>query len=1563
MEKLLFDTFEGLSLTDRQKKIFSSVFVKRVILSKKSKTVTIYIESDHIIAFREIGLLEYTLNQNMEKTGFHAVIKEHFRLSEQYTPKNFWKEYQDSAFLLLKEKDILLFNMVYQGRADVEGNTFRLVCEDDALFRARNDRFIEAIQEIFRDKADFLVEASIEYSLPAQDRQPEGYEVFRRNSQGYYSSTYVKDYYKEKAEASAGHGQASGDWAEYAGQMPPDDALYYREDMPSEAVTGYEIPPDGAGTGLGASPDGAAMEFKLPSDGAMMGFEVPKETKQKEKKAEKKSVPEKKTVKKDFSGKRDFAGRGSYGKGKTKWGSGPVDEDCFYGRNCDGEITKIADIQGEIREVVIEGMVVSIEEREIRNEKVIFMFSISDFTDSIMAKIFLEKEELDLMHENIKKGKFLKLKGNPAYDTYSREITIASVKGIKPGTDTREKRMDLYEGRKRVELHAHTQMSEMDSVVPVRDFVKLAKSWGHKAVAITDHGVVQAFPDAAHEVSPDEDFKMIYGMEAYLVDDLIETVKHDKGQDFHGSFVVFDLETTGIGPKSNQIIEIGAVKIEDGVLGETFSTFVNPQRPIPYPVQKLTGIDDSMVSDARTIEEVLPEFINFCEGCVMVAHNAGFDMGFIEQKAEEQGIGTDYTVIDTVAVARALLPDLKRYKLDTVAKRLGVSLENHHRAVDDATATAEIFVKMIERLREKGIDNLTSLNEFSVPGEETVRKMPSYHAVILAKNETGRVNLYRLVSESHLKYFNRRPKLPKSLYLKWKEGLMIGSACEAGELYRALLEEKPEEEIDRLVKFYDYLEIQPLGNNAFMVRDEEKYPQIQDDNDLMEINRRIVELGEIYGKPVAATCDVHFINPEDEVYRRIIMAGKGFADADKQAPLYFRTTEEMLAEFQYLGPKKAEEVVIANTNLIADMIEKIEPCSPRKCPPEIENSDKDLRNICYNRAHEIYGPELPPVVTERLERELNSIISNGYAVMYIIAQKLVWKSNEDGYLVGSRGSVGSSFAATMSGITEINPLPAHYYCKKCHYYEFDSEELKAHSGNSACDLPDKICPQCGEMLEKEGHDIPFETFLGFKGNKEPDIDLNFSSEYQSNAHDYTEVIFGAGQTFRAGTVGTLAEKTAYGYVKRYCEEKNITKRSAEIERIAHGCEGVRRSTGQHPGGIVVLPVGEEIYTFTPVQHPANDMSTRIITTHFDYHKIDANLLKLDILGHQDPTMIRMLEDLTDVDAGKIRMDDKKVLSLFASTEALGITPEDIRGCTLGCLGLPEFGTPFVIGMLLDAKPKNFSDLVRISGLSHGTDVWLNNAQYFITEGYCTLSSAICTRDDIMTYLIHMGVENERSFKIMESVRKGKGVDESMEADMKACNVPDWYIESCRRIKYMFPKAHAAAYVMMALRVAYFKVYYPLAYYAAYFSIRATSFNYELMCMGRERLEYYMNDYQNRKNELSDKEKNTLEDMKIVQEMYARGFEFVKIDIYRSKANRFQIVDGKLMPSFATIDGLGDKAAEMIEDEAGRGAFLSREDFKNRCKVSAGTVDTMARLGLMGDLPHTNQISLLDFMEM
>ena len=890
--------------------------------------------------------------------------------------------------------------------------------------------------------------------------------------------------------------------------------------------------------------------------------------------------------------------------------------------------------------------------------------------------------------------------------------------------------------------------------------------------------------------------------------------------------------------------------------------------------------------------------------------------------------------------------------------------------MDDAGCTAEIFVKFIEMLKDRGVEDLEQLNRMSTLSADMIKKLPTNHIIIIAKNEVGRINLYRLVSWSHIDYFAKRPRIPKSVLSKFREGLLIGSACEAGELYQALLRGLPEADIIKIANFYDFMEIQPLGNNAFMLRDE-KSP-VKTEEDLKDLNRRIVKLGETLEKPVCGTCDVHFLNPEDEVYRRILMAGQGFSDADQQAPLYLRTTEEMLKEFDYLGPDKAEEVVITNTRMLADMCEKIAPVRPDKCPPVIEDSDQMLRDICYSKAHSMYGDPLPEIVVERLERELNSIISNGFAVMYIIAQKLVWKSVEDGYLVGSRGSVGSSFAATMAGITEVNPLSPHYYCPNCFYSDFESEEVRAYAGGCGYDMPDKLCPNCGKPLVKDGFDIPFETFLGFKGNKEPDIDLNFSGDYQSNAHKYTEVIFGEGQTYRAGTIGTLADKTAYGFVKNYYEEHGQGKRKCEIERILQGCTGIRRSTGQHPGGIIVLPLGQDINSFTPVQHPANDMTTDIITTHFDYHSIDHNLLKLDILGHDDPTIIKMLEELVEQLTGKpfkatdIPLDDQGVMKLFQDTSSLGITPDDIGGCPVGCLGIPEFGTDFVIQMVVDTKPKTLSDLIRISGLSHGTDVWLNNAQELIKSGKATISTAICTRDDIMTYLINKGMDSEESFTIMERVRKGlvaKGKCKDwpeFKKDMIEHGIPDWYIWSCEKIKYMFPKAHAAAYVMMAFRIAYCKVYYPLAYYAAYFSIRASAFSYELMCQGKEKLEFYMNDYKRRSDSLSKKEQDTLKDMKIVQEMYARGFEFLPLDIYRAKATKFQIIDGKLMPPLSSIEGMGDKAADAVEMAAADGPYLSKDDFRQRTKVSKTVIDFMADLGMFGDLPETNQLSLFDF---
>ena len=1296
------------------------------------------------------------------------------------------------------------------------------------------------------------------------------------------------------------------------------------------------------------------------------GAETAGEAQEKE---EEKGTNKKKNTEKNENQKKQSIDRNQTEKSGQRGGYSSfrkdTNPDVLYGRDFDGEAIPLEAITGEMGEVIIRGRVMDVETREIRNEKTILIFPVTDFTDSIVVKMFLRNEQVPEVTEGVKKGAFLKLRGVTTIDRFDSELTIGSVTGIKKIADFTNSRTDTSP-QKRVELHCHTKMSDMDGVTDAKALVKRAYEWGHKAIAITDHGVVQSFPEANHCfdawggcVPKDSDFKVLYGMEAYLVDDLKGMVTNGKGQTMDGEFVVFDIETTGFSPLTCKIIEIGAVRVEKGEITDRFSTFVNPQVPIPFRIEQLTGINDSMVMEAPTIQEVLPDFLAFCQGAVMVAHNADFDMSFIMENCRQQGLSDVFTYVDTVGMARFLLPALNRFKLDTVAKAVGVPLQNHHRAVDDAACTADIFVKFVKMLADRDIYDVDELNRQGAVSPDTVKKLPTYHAIILARNETGRVNLYKLVSKSHLKYYHRRPRVPKSVFLEHRDGLIIGSACEAGELYQALLRNAPEQEIARLVSFYDYLEIQPLGNNKFMIADE-KNDMVHSMEDLKELNRKIVKLGEQFQKPVVATCDVHFMDPEDEIYRRIIMAGSGFSDADDQAPLYLRTTEEMLEEFSYLGSEKAEEVVITNTNKIADMIEKISPIHPDKFPPVIENSDQNLKDICFDKAHEIYGETLPKIVEERLNKELNSIISNGYAVMYIIAQKLVWKSNEDGYLVGSRGSVGSSLAATMAGITEVNPLPPHYICPECKYSDFDSPEVKKYAGMAGCDMPDKVCPQCGHKMKKEGFDIPFETFLGFKGDKEPDIDLNFSGEYQGQAHRYTEVIFGKGQTFKAGTIGTLAEKTAFGYVKNYFEERGQHKRYCEINRIVQGCTGIRRTTGQHPGGIIVLPKGEEIEKFTPVQHPANDVNSDIITTHFDYHSIDGNLLKLDILGHDDPTMIRMLEDLTGISAKTVPLDDKAVMSLFAGTKALKINPEDIGGCKLGCLGIPEFGTDFAMQMLIDTKPKYFSDLVRIAGLSHGTDVWLGNAQVLIQEGKATISTAICTRDDIMIYLIGKGVESGLAFTIMESVRKGKGLRDEWIEEMKAHDVPDWYIWSCKLIKYMFPKAHAAAYVMMAYRIAWYKVFKPLAYYAAFFSIRATSFSYELMCMGRERLEYHMAEIRKKGDAASKKEQDTLKDMRIVQEMYARGFDFVPIDLYQAKAHRFQIIGDKLMPALDTIDGLGDKAADAVVEAAKEGKFLSKDDFRMRTKVSKTVIDLMDDLKLFGDIPNSNQMSLFDF---
>ena len=1498
MANAFLEVFPTLQLNHEMKGLLSEATVTKVASNRNRDFIRVYFDNTRLIPKRDIWRLEEDMRQQLfPNQKMQIKLMEHYRLSSQYTAKTLLDTYKESMLCEIKEYSLLLYNIFRKAEIRFEEDMqMTLILEDTLIARESQDELIEVLDKIIRERCGIQTKFDIQFV--------EKKESHYKKDTDHQIDLEVESIVRRTAAAKSEHEQEHAE----------------------DEMLGAVAKENEADTSKNQSPKEQSAKVAKTKSAADAGSRQ--------------------------NGKKGGVKKREYGLKRSD------NPDVFYGRDFDEEAVTIDTIQGEVGEVVIRGQIIDTDMRELRNgEKTIVKIVITDFTDTIAAKIFVKNEQRDELMEHLKKGNFIKIKGVTTMDKFDHEIGLSFLAGMKKIPDFTTPRLD-NSMEKRVELHCHTKMSDMDGVSDVKDIIKRAKSWGHKAIAITDHGAVQAFTDAYHSVSPEDDFKVIYGVEAYLVDDLKEIITNSKNQSLDDSYVVFDLETTGFSPNTCKIIEIGAVKVENGTITERFSEFVNPQVPIPFKIEELTGIRDDMVMGAETIEEILPRFMEFCEGCVMIAHNAEFDMSFIRKNCMDLDIPCDYTVGDTVAMARILLPALHRFKLDTVAKALKISLENHHRAVDDAECTAHIFVKFIEMLKERHIETLNDLNSLGATSVDTVKKLPTHHAIILAQNEVGRINLYRLVSESHLTYYAKRPRIPKSLYLKYKEGLCIGSACEAGELYQAILNGRPQEEIARLVNFYDYLEIQPLGNNMFML-ESDKAP-VETIEELQEINRKICRLGEEFHKPVVATCDVHFLDPQDEVYRRIIMAGKGFKDSDDQAPLYLRTTEEMLAEFEYLGSEKAREVVITNPNKIAAMCERIEPVRPDKCPPVIENSDQMLRDICYNKAHEMYGEELPPIVQERLERELNSIISNGYAVMYIIAQKLVWKSNEDGYLVGSRGSVGSSFAATMSGITEVNPLRPHYYCKKCHYSDFDSKEVLAYAGRSGCDMPDKNCPVCGEPLTKDGFDIPFETFLGFKGNKEPDIDLNFSGDYQGKAHRYTEVIFGEGQTFRAGTIGTLADKTAFGYAKNYYEERGIAKRNCEIDRIVQGCVGIRRTTGQHPGGIIVLPVGEEIYSFTPVQHPANDMETDIITTHFDYHSIDHNLLKLDILGHDDPTMIRMLEDLTGIDAQQIPLDEPTVMSLFLNTSALGVEPEDLGGCPLGSLGIPEFGTDFVIQMLIDTKPQSFSDLIRISGLSHGTDVWLGNAQTLIEEGKATISTAICTRDDIMIYLIGMGLESELSFTIMESVRKGKGLKDEWIEEMKAHDVPDWYIWSCQKIKYMFPKAHAAAYVMMAWRIAYCKVYYPLAYYAAYFSIRATAFNYELMCQGKEKLNYFIKDYEKRKDTLTKKEQDTVKDMRIVQEMYARGFTFLPLDVYTAKARYFQIIDGKLMPALNTIEGLGDKAAEAIEDAAKQGAFLSKDDFRQRTKVSKTVIDLMSDLGLLGGLPETNQLSLFDF---
>ena len=1508
-QKAFYDVFPKIELDGILHDLFDRVSVVKVSQNSDRSLLRIYLTSDKLITYQQLAVVRRSITRQLFGGGGPEIlIYPKFHLSAQYDLPKLYDIYKESLFAEIADHSMILYDLLSNARVEFpDGETMTLIFEEGSYREKRVPELEDILLKIFTDRCGLDAKIIIQYNRNTEEKDNRGW---------------------------------TGSWVEAA--INPDGL--------SHIVPGAE-PPDRS-----EASDNTA--------------------------AEEKPVKEKRNPR--ISPLRHSE-----------------DPSVIYGRDIKDDAIPISDLQGEIGDCVIRGMITSVETRQIKGERTIVTFTVTDFDDSIKTKLFIHNDQVLELCNDLKKGAFVKIHGKCLMDTWDKELGIGSVSGVKIIPDFRTKRHDTAPVR-RVELHCHTKMSELDGVSDCSSLVKRAYEWGMPALAITDHGVVQGFTDAYHtwcdlwdreskrrkeagDPAPDKQdfFKIIYGVEAYLVDDLRRIVNGDTARDIYSqTYVVFDLETTGFSPVNDDIIEIGAVKIRDGEIVDRFSTFVDPKRPIPFRIEQLTSISDAMVMGQDTVDIALPKFLDFIGGedTVLVGHNVEFDVSFIREKMKTVlGLECGYTYADTMGISRAIQPGHKKHTLDAVAKRLEIDLGHHHRAVDDAECTALIYLKFMDMLKGMGIEDFEGLNRYAEEGFEVIRGLRATHCIILAKNNIGRINLYRLVSMSHLDYFSGKPKIPKSMLNKYREGLIVGSACCAGELYEALVEKRGDEQIAHIVNFYDYLEIQPVANNRFMINktakkdgvEYKKYPDINSEDDIREINKQIVKLGEKWNKPVVATGDVHFLDPEDEIYRRIILANHSSSDEDDESlPLYLRTTEEMLEEFDYLGEEKAFEVVVTNTRYICDMIDSMSPVRPDKCPPVIENSDTQLREICENKAHEIYGPELPEVVSERMERELKSIIGNGFAVMYIIAQKLVWKSVEDGYLVGSRGSVGSSFVAFLAGITEVNSLAPHYYCPHCHYFDFDSDEVKAFGGMAGSDMPPKKCPVCGEELARDGYDIPFETFLGFKGDKEPDIDLNFSGEYQSKAHKYTEVIFGYGQTFRAGTIGSLAEKTAYGYVLHYCEEKGMSKRRCEMERIASHCEGIRKSTGQHPGGIVVLPMGEEIYSFTPVQHPANKMDTDTITTHFDYHSIDHNLLKLDILGHDDPSMMRMLQDLTGLDPTSIPLDDEKVMSLFLSTDALGIRPADIPGTKLGCLGIPEFGTDNAMSMLIETKPQYMSDLIRISGLGHGTGVWGDNAQTLIREGKATISTAICCRDDIMIYLIQKGLDPAEAFNIMENVRKGKVAGhkckqwDEWKADMIAHDVPDWYIWSCERIEYMFPKAHAAAYVIMALRIAYCKVYYPAAYYAAYFTIRASGFSYELMAMGRSRLESHLEEFRHKAsdNSLSATEKNTYRDMRIAQEMYARGIEFIPIDVCEADSKNFRMIDDThIMPSLASIDGIGPEVAEAIAAAAAKGPFISKAEFRERTKASKTNVEKLTELGILAGLPESGQLSIFDVM--